>query len=476
MPTRSEIRFLLNDKEVRLSDFSPSLTLLDYLRLERGLCGTKESCNEGDCGACTILVGKLYQGKLIYESINACIRFIGSLDLCHIVTIEYLKSASGKLHAVQQAIVDYHGSQCGFCTPGIIMSLYALLLQKPNANKQDIEMALQGNLCRCTGYVPIINAALSISKKGGLVSDILLEQQKEIAQKLSNMSDGSRVEIINAMGEFIIPKGIDDLVLLLEQKPKATLLAGSSDIGLWVNKHFKNISPVIFIANIATLKQIERGEDNLIIGAAVTYSEAQEIIVNHYPQLKGFWTQIGGNQIRNMGTIGGNIANGSPIGDMAPPLIALGAVLNLRKGKTIRKILVEDFYIAYNKQDLRQGEFIQSIEIPPIKANEIFEVHKVSKRKEEDISTVCAAFKIEIKGNLITQIVLAYGGMAAKPTRAKRAEKLLLDNELNEEIIEKSVQALLQDFTPINDVRATAQYRMLVAQNLLRKFLVEQSS
>ncbi len=380
------------------------------------------------------------------------------------------------MHPIQQAMVEYHGSQCGFCTPGIIMSLYALLLKDPNANKYEIEKALQGNLCRCTGYAPIIKAALSLSESGGLQNDILLKQREEIEQKLKDMSDGNRVEIISEKGEFFIPKDIADLVLLLEQKANATILAGSSDIGLWVNVAHKDISPIIFIANLSELRNISQTKAGIEFGACVTYSEGFEIIEKYFPHLSDFWAQIGGNQIRNMGTLGGNIANGSPIGDLAPAFIALGAKLNLVKGKIERTILVEDFYIAYGKQDLQKGEFIKSIFIPFIKESEKHAIYKISKRKYEDISTVCAAFKLEIKNKKITKAIFAFGGMAAKPSRAEETEKALEGKTFNEENIKKASLELPNDFAPIDDVRSSAQYRMLLAQNLLYKFFTEQKN
>ncbi len=476
MLRRKEVRFLLNDEQVILKNISPSLSLLDFLRLERGLCGTKEGCNEGDCGACTILVGRLVDEQLTYEAVNACIRFVPSLDGMHIITIEHLKPSDKELHPVQKALVKYHGSQCGFCTPGIAMSLYGLWLQNPFPKQEEIKIALQGNLCRCTGYAPIIRAALAISKQGDLANDFLHKQRQTIIKNLQKINEGAQVEVISEAGEFYIPKTIDDLALLYADKPKATLLAGSTDIGLWVNVEHRNISPVIFIGNIAELKEIKQGKDALIIGAGITYSQAREAFAKHFSFLADFLTNIGGTQVRNMGTIGGNIANGSPIGDMAPPLIALGASLHLQQGNKHRKILLEDFYIAYGKQDLQQSEFIKSIEIPYIKPNELVVVYKVSKRKYEDISTLCAAFKLEIKNEIITKSILAYGGMAAKPSRAKRAEKQLLDEPISQKIFDKAALVLSDDFSPINDVRASADYRMLVAQNLLKKFYLEQCS
>ncbi len=476
MAARSEIRFLLNDKEVRLSDFSPFMSLLDYLRLEHNLCGTKEGCNEGDCGACTLLIGRLEGEELIYESVNSCIRFLASIDLCHVVTIEHLRGDDGSLHPIQRKMVDSHGSQCGFCTPGIIMSLYSLFLQNPKANREEIEIALQGNLCRCTGYAPIIRAALSLSENGILASDILHKERQKIIKKLQNMNNGKRVEINSKRGEFIIADNEDELAKSLKEKPKANILAGSTDLGLMVNKHFKNISPTIFIANIAELKEIKEHKEGLEIGACVTYSQLAKKIGQYFEHLGDFLIQIGGAQIRNMGTIGGNLANGSPIGDMAPALMALNAKMILRKGDNIRTILVRDFFIAYQKQDLQEGEFIKSIFIPYIKKEEKHAIYKISKRKYEDISTVCAAFNMEIKQGKITRAILAYGGLAAKPSLAKSTQEQLLNKSANEQTIKEAANFLSKDFAPISDVRASAQYRLKLAQNLLFKFYLEHLS
>ena len=474
MKKHKQISFLLNDEQINLSDIAPDFTLLDFLRLKKGLTGTKEGCNEGDCGACTILIGRLVEGRLIYESINACIRFVTSLNACHIVTIEHLKNADGALHPIQEAMIKYHASQCGFCTPGIIMSLYGLWMQNPYPKKAEIELALQGNLCRCTGYAPIIKAAMNISKKGRLAKDILIKQRNEITTKLKKMNGAKRIEIDSKNGKTYIPASISDLAKILQDNPKATIIAGSSDVGLWVNVNFNNISPMVYIGNLIALKKTKISKTGLSIGAAVSYSQAQQTIAKHFPALAGFWEKIGGAQIRNMGTIGGNIANGSPIADMAPPLIALGAKLVLIKGKKQRKISIEDYYISYGKKDLQQGEFIKEIFIPFIKQDEIVAFYKVSKRQYEDISTVSASFNITVKKQKITKAKLAYGGMAAIPSRAKSVEKELLNKDFKKDIFEKAALKMSEDFSPINDVRATAEYRILLAQNLLKRFYLEQ--
>jgi len=462
---RNEIRFLLNDELVCLSDVPTHQTLLDYLRLEQRLRGTKEGCAEGDCGACSVLVGRLHGGNLIYESVNACIRFVGSLDACHVVTIEHLKSADGELHPVQRAMVEYHGSQCGFCTPGIVISLYGLWMANSNPLVDEIEQALQGNLCRCTGYAPIIRAAQAVLENGVLETDHLVAERAKTIARLGELRDGKRVETGVGDGCLIVPASADDLAEVLGTMPDATLVAGSTDVGLWVTKFMRDISPVVFIGNIEELKTIDDGGVGLTLGAGVTYTEAYGAIVTHFPQLGDFWTRIGGAQVRNMGTIGGNIANGSPIGDTPPALIALGATITLRKGERRRVIMLQDYFIAYGKQDRFPGEFVESIHIPWQQPGDQLAFYKISKRRDEDISSLCAAIRINIVDDIVKE--------AVTPKRASNAEAVLSGQPFDERIVEAAALALAKDFQPISDMRASAEYRMLTAQNLLRRFYLE---
>ncbi len=317
---RSELRFILNGQDIALGDVAPSQTLLDWLRLSRSLKGTKEGCAEGDCGACTVLVGRVTPaGGLVYEGVNACIRFLGSLDGCHVVTVEHVAGSDGHLHPVQQAMIDCHGSQCGFCTPGFVMSLYGLWMQTPNPTDQQIEIALQGNLCRCTGYEPILRAARAISSYGGTTKDPLLVEREAMIARLRALHDGARVEIGEGSNRLVVPANLDDFAAVLEVSPTATVVAGSTDVGLWVTKHMRDISPAVFIAGLDELKSIAVKDGIVSIGAGVTYSEAIVTLSRHIPALGSLITRIGGQQVRNMGTIGGNIANGSPIGDTPPP-------------------------------------------------------------------------------------------------------------------------------------------------------------
>ncbi len=471
---RNSVRFLLNDKVIERADVSPTETLLDFLRLTRKLRGTKEGCAEGDCGACTVLVGRLFNGQLKYESVNACIRFVGSLDGCHVVTVEALAGTDGTLHPVQQAMVDTHASQCGFCTPGFVMSLYGLWMQNPQPNTQEIEKTLQGNLCRCTGYAAIIRAAESVSAVGDLKKDQLVAERARVTGQLLALKDGKRVVIGEGKQQLILPANVDDFADVLENNPNATIVAGSTDVGLWVTKFMREIGPVVFISHINELRQITEEGDCLTLGAGVSYTDAYASIVRHFPQLTELWNRIGGEQVRNMGTIGGNVANGSPIGDTPPALIGLGATVLLRKGKIRRSVPIEDYFIEYGKQDRSPGEFVEAIQIPYLDTEGLFGVYKISKRLDEDISSVCGAFRIVLDARgRVKSAVIAFGGMAGTPKRACSVEKVLTGAVWDEGTIEKASAAFSDDFTPLTDWRASADYRLLVAKNLLRRFYLE---
>ncbi|EKF18228.1 xanthine dehydrogenase small subunit [Nitratireductor pacificus] len=473
MKSRNEIRFLLNGESLALGEVRPDETLLDLLRIRRRLIGTKEGCAEGDCGACTVLIGRLRGGELVYESVNACIRFVGSLDGCHVVTVEHLKRTDGTLHPVQQALVDHHGSQCGFCTPGFVMSLYALWMRVPQPSDQAIEKALQGNLCRCTGYEPIVRAARAISSYGEASDDPLAAECAAVIAALTAMRDGARVEIGSGGERLVVPASVDDLAAVLEAEPKATIVAGATDVGLWVTKFMRSISPVVFIGALDELQAVNAENGVISIGAGVSYTEAFALLSARIPQLGALIDRIGGEQVRNMGTIGGNIANGSPIGDMPPPLIALGATLTLRKGTARRTIPLETFFIDYGKQDRAAGEFVEAVHVPVPRPSECFAVWKISKRRDEDITAVLGAFNIAVADGVVTHARIAYGGMAATPKRARTVEAALIDRPWTYETVEAALAAFETDFKPISDARATAGYRMLAAKNLLRRFFLE---
>ena len=470
MSPRREIRFLLNDREVTLAP-GCSRTLLDELRVQRRMTGTKEGCAEGDCGACTVLVGRLTPEGLRYETVNSCIRLIGSLDACHVVTIEHLHR-DGRLHPVQQAMVDHHGSQCGFCTPGIVMSLYALWMSDPNPDDAAVDTALQGNLCRCTGYAPIVRAAKAAAKVSSRNDPLMLEREA-VATKLAALRDGRRVEF-EANGETtILPADLDDLAQVLSGHEAPTIVSGMTDVGLWVAKHMRPISPAVFIGHLHELQGVEEDGDGVTIGAGVTYSEFEAVVARRFPQMRELWHRIGGGQVRNMGTIGGNIANGSPIGDTPPGFIALGATVTLQSVDGTREVPLEEFFIEYGKQDRAAGEFVRSVRVPYPADDAVFSVHKLSKRREEDISTLCGAFHVRLDGETVREARICYGGMAGTPARARNAERALEGNRFDEENVQRAMKALEDDYEPMSDQRASAAYRMRAAQNLLMRVLLD---
>ncbi|WP_298562970.1 xanthine dehydrogenase small subunit [uncultured Aliiroseovarius sp.] len=473
MTYQSTIRFLLNGQEKTVSSVKATLTLLDYLRIEERLTGTKEGCAEGDCGACTVMVGRLQNGVLHYETVNACIRFLASLNGCHIVTIEHLAGPKGRLHPVQQAMVDFHGSQCGFCTPGFVMSLYALWMENPQPTAHEVETAIQGNLCRCTGYEPIVKAALAVNQYGTPAHDHLNTERATVTAQLTELAQTARIETGPEDDRAILPVDVADFATVLAENPKATIVAGSTDVGLWVTKFMRPISPVVFITHLDDLKSIEITDDALTIGAGVTYSESQSAIRQAFPHLGEYWDRIAGWQVRNMGTIGGNIANGSPIGDTPPVLIALGAEVTLQSAKGTRSLPLEDFFVDYGKQDRNEGEFVASIRIPRAPASQIDAAYKISKRRDEDISSVAAGLSISVVDGIITDARIAFGGMAATPKRATAAEAVLVGQSWSAEVFDAAAKSLAQDFSPLTDWRASAEYRLLVAGNLLRRFHLE---
>jgi len=470
---RNELRFILNDEDIVLTEISATRTLLDYLRLERRLKGSKEGCAEGDCGACTVLVGRLSGDELVYETVNACIAFVGSLDGAHVVTIEHLSGPGGALHPVQQAMVDHHGSQCGFCTPGIVMSLYGLWMQEPQPGGYAIEKALQGNLCRCTGYAPIIRAAKAISSYGDVANEPLVAERESIKARVKALRDGRRVDIGTGKDRLIVPASIDDLAAVYAENPSGTLVSGATDVGLWVTKFMRDIGPMIFIGEVPGMHEIRSEVDSVTFNAGVTYTMARPTIAARFPQLVELWDRIGGEQVRNAGTIGANIANGSPIGDTPPPLIALGATITLNKGGERRTLPLEDFFIAYGKQDRAPGEFLESVTVPVLPAGEHLACYKVTKRKDEDISALCGAFRVKVTNGVVESVRIAFGGMAATPKRARAVEAALIGKPWNSATIEAAIPAFATDYQPLTDMRASAEYRLLAAQNLLRRFFFE---
>ncbi|MDB5511866.1 MAG: hypothetical protein JWR08_1349 [Enterovirga sp.] len=465
---RHSVRFYLGDERIEIASCDPTGTLLDWLRLERGLTGTKEGCAEGDCGACTVAVGRLDGANLRWEAINACIRFLPTLDGCQVLTVEHLTRA-GVPHPVQAAMVEHHGSQCGFCTPGFVMSLACLAANGAAPDTGRIEDAIAGNLCRCTGYRPIIDAGEAACRDGAPLGSA------GIAKRLGTLRDDELVQVGDGERRFLAPATGDQLVAVLADHPDAVLLSGGTDVGLWVTKDMRRLDPVLHLGRVRELRETRDDGATLVLGAGVTLSDARPLLAGLHPHLDELLRRFGGEQVRNAGTVGGNLANGSPIGDLPPALIALDATLVLRGPQGRRKMPLERFFVGYRRQDRVPGEFVERVAIPKLRPDQIFHVSKVSKRFDEDISAVCSAFRLtRDAAGLVTEARLAFGGMAAIPQRAGAAESVLLGRPFDERSAADAAAALADDFTPLDDWRASARYRLAVAGNLLRRFAIEE--
>jgi xanthine dehydrogenase small subunit len=460
---RDTVYFTLNGKPVAVKNPDPTGTLLNWLRQNRALTGTKEGCAEGDCGACTVVVGDPDKTPS-WRAINACIAFLPTLDGKTVMTVEGL-AKNGTLHPVQRALVDHHGSQCGFCTPGFVMSLYAHYRNGGALDDDTLNDALAGNLCRCTGYAPIIRAAKAMGEYPAM-DEIMLVPSSERDTLALTMTDA----LTDVTKHYFAPQNLDALAGLCAQYPEAVILAGGTDVGLWVTKQHKVLPVLIDIGRVKGFSDITQDKHGITLGAGASYSDALKVLASIHPSLGELIRRIGSTQIRNAGTVGGNIANGSPIGDMPPALIVLEAELELRMGDKSRCMALEDYFIAYGKQDRQPGEFVAAIKIPAPVQGQRFMTAKVSKRFDQDISALCGAFSLCVEGGVVRDIRIAYGGMAAIPARATKAEAMLSGKSWSEENIHKAMAALADDFTPMSDMRASAQYRLSAAQNLLYKF------
>lgn len=468
------VRFLLNEELRELSNVDPTMTVLQWLRGQADLRGTKEGCAEGDCGACTVVIGRVDgMGRMRYRAINACILFVPVLDGCQLLTVEHLKAAEGRLHPAQQAMVDYHGSQCGFCTPGFVMSLFALYLNEGRPSRQRVNDVLAGNLCRCTGYRPIIDAARAMYDYEW--QDPTLANAECIARRLNELNSGAQPLEVQCGGRrFFAPTNASELEALLAERPDATLLAGGTDVGLWVTKQHRDLPDIIYVGNVKELHGVEDCDDELVIGAAVTHTDAYAAIEQHFPDFGELLRRFASTLIRNSSTVGGNVANGSPIGDSMPVLIALGSQLVLRGPDGRREMPLEDYYIDYGKQDRRPGEYVERLRIPKLAATEQFRCYKLSKRFDQDISAVCAAFKLSLdEDGCVAAICTGFGGIAPIPARAARTEKLITGRPWTEATITAAEASLEAEFTPLTDMRASQRYRELTTTRLLRKFFIE---
>jgi len=485
---------------VEVSDAAPTRTVLNWLREDAHCSGTKEGCNEGDCGACTVIVAELAEradsvgtpsaaatvvGGLSLRTVNACIQFLPTLDGKALLTVEDLRAiGGGALHPVQQALVECHGSQCGFCTPGFAMSLASTYERHCEAgtrpSRQQLADDLAGNLCRCTGYRPILDAGQRMFDLPPVrldtqpVVDALraLDQAGSLAYEAPNPA--VRVDGAARRDRYWGPRDLDEFATLREQHPGARLLAGSTDIGLWVNKQFRDLGDILYIGNVDALRRIERRDGNVLrIGAAATLEDAWATLTAHVPALHDMWLRFSSLPVRNAGTLGGSIANGSPIGDSAPVLMALGTDVVLRRGPARRTLRLEDFYLDYMKNALQPGEFIEALDVTLPSAATAVRAYKLSKRFDCDISAVAAGLAIECRDGTVRAARLAFGGMAAIVKRAANAEAALVGQPWSEATVEAAMAALETDFTPLTDLRASAAYRMRVARNLLRRFWLE---
>ncbi|MFL4468655.1 xanthine dehydrogenase small subunit [Tateyamaria armeniaca] len=443
--------FLLNGRRVT-ADTTPTTTLLDWLREDQHLTGTKEGCNEGDCGACSVIV----TDESGANALNACILFIPQLEGKAVRTVEGIATPEGALHPVQKAMIKHHGSQCGFCTPGFVTTMACAHLN----GAQDHDTQLAGNLCRCTGYAPIIRAA----------------QEAAEAPVPDHMHDAPLLLTENTAGEATgaePPTTPEALADWLDQHPGGTLIAGATDVGLWVTKGLRDLGPVAFLNRIPALAGVTVTDDQIHIGAMTTLSALHSAVGPLYPAFGELIRRYGSVQVRNAATIGGNIANGSPIGDGSPALIALGATLHLRSVNGPRSLPLEDFFVDYGKQDRARNEFVEAITVP--RAGDHLRCYKLSKRFDQDISAVCGCFWIEVADDVVKSARLAFGGMAGTPKRAAQAEAALIGKPWSETTVATAMTALAQDFTPLSDMRASARYRMAAAQNmLLRAWLEDQ--
>ncbi len=466
------IRFFHRGGVVEVGNLPPTTTVLQYLREHAGCTGTKEGCAEGDCGACTVIQGELgADGQLELRNVNACTQFLPTLDGRALLTVEDLGGPE-QLNPAQEALVACHGSQCGFCTPGFVMSLTACYETHQAAStqptRQQLADALAGNLCRCTGYRPILDAGEQMFEGPARCLD-----RAPIAATLQALASDAPLDYAHGGARFHAPQSLPDLALLRETYPLATLLAGSTDVGLWVNKQFRDLGDVIYTGRVAALREIKNDGASLWIGAAASLEDSWAALTAAVPRLRELWLRFASPPVRHAGTLGGNIANGSPIGDGAPALIALGADIILRRGGQQRRIKLQDFYLDYMKKDLQPGEFVEAMHVPLPSADWRFSAHKIAKRHDSDISAVCAVLALRLDEGVVKEARFAFGGMAAIVKRAAAAEAAVVGQLWTEAAAKAAAAALTQDFKPMTDMRASSTYRLKVAQNLFTKLWLE---
>ena len=493
------IRFVHRGEMVSLSGIAPDRSVLDWLREDAACPGTKEGCNEGDCGACTVIIAQLDSALesgpgshlrrsdgLRLETVNACLQLLPSLDGKALITVEDLAPGAAlhsatvpTLHPVQAAMVSCHGAQCGFCTPGFVMSLTAIYEQHLEAgtrpSRRQVADGLAGNLCRCTGYRPILDAALQSfdAPVERLDTSAIASALQALAQDPALRYEATSRTAGQPTQRFFAPKTLTEFAALREQMPQATVLAGSTDIGLWVTKQFRNLGDSLSLMEVAELRSIERDDALLTIGAGASLEAAWAALVEEWPELREVWLRFAGPPIRHAGTLGGNIANGSPIGDGAPVLMALDARLMLRKGERIRTLPLESFSLGYRTNRLEAGEFVQAIEIPRRIPGTVVRAWKISKRYDCDISAVCGAFVLRLEADRVIHARFAFGGMAAIVKRATQAERAVLGQPWTRDVADAAAAVLGEDFEPISDLRASQAYRMQVARGLVQRLWLQ---
>ena len=470
--TSSNIDFIYQNKIFKIKNPNSNETLLNYIRTKLKKTGTKEGCAEGGCGACTVVLGELKNNEITYRAINSCITFVATLQGKQLILVEDLISKEGSLHPVQQAMVNYHGSQCGFCTPGFVMSLFSLFKKNSKFKDDEIKDSIAGNLCRCTGYQPIIKAAKSLKNKNKI--DHFSKNKKKTINLLKKINNRSIV-IYDKGKKYFAPKYVQELKKILKKNINAHLLSGGTDLSLVVTKERKDIDCIIYMNSINELNYIKNNDKYIEIGASTPLIKIENYIEKYYSDFTSILKRYGSVQIRNVATVAGNIATASPIGDTLPLLLALDAKIVVRSIKKTKILDLNSFFIDYRKTKLKKGQFIDSIRIPLFPKN-IFKAYKISKRFDDDISSVCASFNLEMKNKKIKNIRIAYGGMSSIPKRAKYCEKILSNSTITEQTINKAKEALERDFKPISDMRASAKYRMMVAKNLLHKCFLEVAS
>jgi len=467
--TSNIIKFVYQDRIIKIKNPDPNETLLNYIRTKLKKTGTKEGCAEGGCGACSVVLGECKNNKINYFSVNSCIMFLPTLQGKQLILVEDLLDKNGSLHPVQQAMVNWHGSQCGFCTPGFVMSLFSMFKNYSRFNENLIKENISGNLCRCTGYKPIIKAAKSLNNKNK--TDQFAKNKKNVIKLLKKINNES-IAIYKKDKKYFAPRYVQELKKILKKNINAHLLSGGTDLSLAVTKERKDIDSIIYMNSIEELNYIKNTNKYIEVGASTPLTKFENYIEKYYPDFNSILKRYGSVQIRNVATIAGNIATASPIGDTLPLLLSLDAKVVLKSTKKTKVVSLNNFFLDYRRTKLKKGQFIESIKIPFFPRN-IFKAYKISKRFDDDISSVCASFNFEISNKKIKNVKIAYGGMASIPKRAKHCERVLLNSTITEPIIEKAKKALEQDFKPISDMRASGKYRIIVAKNLLKKCFLE---